>query len=260
MEAFSILIAALLAALLGWIAGALINYFSDVLPARRKLVRPFCLHCQSPIDIVSYWAWPRRCKVCGRMRSPRAWLVYGIAAGISVLMWATIEQRWAFFAVDLLVVAYFGLVAVIDIEHRLILHSVSLVGAALGLGVGIGRHGFLWTILGGLAGFVAMMAFYFLGIGFIHLLTRLQGKPIGEDEALGFGDVNLGVVVGLFLGWPGILAGLVLAILLGGVVSLIYLLLAFIRRAYRPGLALPYGPFLSASAVILLYFKDMLFK
>ena len=42
--------------------------------------------------------------------------------------------------------------------------------------------------------------------------------------AFGFGDVNLSGVLGLMLGWPFIVVGLVIAVLIGGVISLIYIL------------------------------------
>jgi len=126
--------------------------------------------------------------------------------------------------------------------------------------VGIWRHGFMATILGGLVGFGAMLAFYYLGITFVRLMARIRNKPVEEGEGLGFGDVNLGLVVGLFLGWPGVVAGLVLAILLGGAISLIYLLFTFLRHGYKPDLSVPYGPFLAASTLILLYFKDLFMR
>jgi prepilin signal peptidase PulO-like enzyme (type II secretory pathway) len=87
-------------------------------------------------------------------------------------------------------------------------------------------------------------------------LARRKGKSLTED-ALGFGDVNLGGVLGLILGWPGILLGLVLAILLAGVGSLLYLLFSLVTRRYRDDLVIPYGPFLIASAVALLFFKNV---
>lgn len=258
MDAYMQTLFLFLAALVGWAAGSLVNYFCDVLPLRRKLVGPFCLHCQSPINQMSYWVLPGRCPACGRRRSLRAWLVHGFMAGMGAWLWLTMQPDVLSFALSLATTAYFCMVATIDIEYRLIMHPVSLAGVILGLVVGILRHGLLDTILGGLAGFGAMLAFYFLGIAFVRLLARLRGQPLEEAEGLGFGDVNLGLVVGLFLGWPGVLAGLVLAILLGGIVSLVQLSLAFVRRNYQAGLTLPYGPFLAASAVILLYFKDIL--
>ena len=154
-------------------------------------------------------------------------------------------------------IAYLGLVTIIDIEHRLILHPVSLFGAILGLFIGVSLHGLQSTLIGGLAGFGIMLGVYFLGLLFLRLSERWRGKRAGENEAIGFGDVNLSGIIGLLLGWPGILAGLVLAILLAGAISLIYLILFLaIQRKYKPGLALPYGPFLVASTILLLFFKS----
>jgi prepilin signal peptidase PulO-like enzyme (type II secretory pathway) len=58
------------------------------------------------------------------------------------------------------------------------------------------------------------------------------------------------------LGWPGIVAGLLLTILLAGVISLLYLLWTVFRKRYDSSLAIPYGPFLVASAIWLLYFTQ----
>lgn len=88
-------------------------------------------------------------------------------------------------------------------------------------------------------------------------MSRRSGG-IDEDEALGFGDVNLSGVIGLMLGWPGIAAGLILTIFIAGIVSLVYLLIRLLTRRYQAFMAIPYGPFLVASAIILLYFIDTL--
>jgi leader peptidase (prepilin peptidase)/N-methyltransferase len=79
-----------------------------------------------------------------------------------------------------------------------------------------------------------------------------------DDVALGFGDVNLSGILGLMLGWPLILTGLVLAIFVGGLVSLIYLLIMMILRRYQLFTALPYGPFLITGAFVMLFFGGSL--
>ena len=86
-------------------------------------------------------------------------------------------------------------------------------------------------------------------------LHRRRGQSIEEGDAFGFGDVNLSGVIGLLLGWPGILAGLVIAILLSGAFMLAYLIIMLITRRFRPHMALPYGPFLAASAIYLLFLR-----
>jgi leader peptidase (prepilin peptidase)/N-methyltransferase len=152
---------------------------------------------------------------------------------------------------------YFGVVVVIDLEYRLILHPVSLVGALLGLVFGILNHGVLNTILGGMAGFGIMLAFYFLGVLFIRFISKTRGDDI-DEVALGFGDVNLAGVIGLLLGWPGIVGGIFLAIIIGGVVSGIVVVMGMIQKKYQAFQALPYGPFLVISAAALLYISSAL--
>jgi prepilin signal peptidase PulO-like enzyme (type II secretory pathway) len=86
-----------------------------------------------------------------------------------------------------------------------------------------------------------MLALYWLAGVFIKIADRMRGKPV-NDEALGFGDVNLSGVLGLFLGYPGIAGGLILAIFLGGGISLLYLLVMLALRRYKLFTAPPCGP------------------
>jgi len=246
----------LLVTFLGWLSGAIVNYFSDVLPRRRHISRPFCLQCNSPQPSLNYLFWPRRCSNCGARRPLRTWIVEIIYICLSFYLALTPPNELVYL-LSLLLLTYFGIVTVIDLEHRLILHPVSLVGALLGFAIGVGLHGLRSTLLGGAAGYGIMLLLYFLGIVFIRFITRWRAQEI-DEVALGFGDVNLGGVIGLILGWPGIIAGLLLAILLGGFTSLLYLLAMALRRKYRPDLVLPYGPFMVISTVWLLFFRDVL--
>ncbi len=175
---------------------------------------------------------------------------------IAVWLWSYQSQGLQFIA-GMIVLAYFGIVTIIDFEHRLIMHPVSLVGVGLGLIYGTMSHGIVDTLLGGLAGFGIMLVLYLLGHLFARFINKRRGEEL-EDEALGYGDVNLGGVLGLFLGWPGIIVGLIIAILLAGIVSLAYLLFSVITRRYRHNMTIAYGPYLVISATLLLFFKDLL--
>ena len=241
--------------ILGWGAGVVVNYLADVLPVKRRLAAPFCLECQAGQNAVRYFLWPRRCESCGRSRAFRTWIVEAAYIVTAFWLWDNPPQKLGFW-LGLLILVYFGVVVVIDLEHRLILHPTSAIGALLGLGTGIWLHGLIATLLGGLAGFGGMLGLYLFGILFVKLVSR--GRSGGESEALGFGDVILSGVLGFFLGWPGIVAGLTFAIVLGGVASLVYLLAMLVARRYRSFAAIPYGPFLIAGAVFLLYFRDFL--
>lgn len=169
-------------------------------------------------------------------------------------LWIVPSERLGF-AVGLVWLVYFGTIIVIDVEHHLILHALSWLGAVLGLITGVWLHGWLSTLIGGALGFGIMFIFYWLGILYVRYIARRRGQSIEEGDAFGFGDVNLSGVIGLLLGWPGILAGLVIAILLSGAFMLAYLIIMLITRRFRPHMALPYGPFLAASAIYLLFFQ-----
>lgn len=247
----------LLAGFLGLASGMVVNYLADVLPHKRRLVRPFCLVCG---EVQPWWnalVWPRRCSSCDSRRSLRVWIVEVIFLGFSLWLWTTPPDALGY-GWGLILMLYFGVVVVIDVEHRLILHPVSWGGALLSLGLGIWMHGLPYTLLGGAAGFGIMLALHGLGNLFARLMARRRGVPI-DEVALGFGDVNLSGVLGLLLGWPGIVGGLLIAILFAGVVSLFYLLIMLILRRYQAYTAIPYGPFLVAGAILLLYFRDSIY-
>jgi leader peptidase (prepilin peptidase) / N-methyltransferase len=243
--------------LVGWVTGALINYLSDTLPVARQLTKPFCHTCRAEAGFINYFIWPRRCNQCGSTRPWRVWIVELFLVLSSQWLWTNSPAELGYW-IGILLLAYFVLITVIDLEHRLILHITSLVGLLFGLWVGVKLHGLAYTLAGGAAGFLLMLALYYSGFVYLRISRKLRGKESGETEALGFGDVNLSGIIGLVLGWPGILLGLILAILLAGFVSLLYLLYMLARRNYHPDSALPYGPFLAASAVLLLFLQNIL--
>lgn len=238
--------------LLGWLIGYLVNYLSDVLPYTRSLSQPMCHVCETQFNIRDYLTL-RACRACGKAREIRVWVVQILAAVVTPVLWLmpVLTERLGFW-VSLLLMAYFAVVVVIDIEHRLILHPVSLFGAVLGLVIGVWRHGWLETIAGGVAGFLIMLALFWLGGVFARGIAKMRGQEL-DEVALGFGDVNLSGILGLLLGWPGILAGLVAAILFGGLGSIIVLARMVIMRKYQAFVAIPYAPYLVLAAVLLLF-------
>ena len=108
-----------------------------------------------------------------------------------------------------------------------------------------------------------MYLLYILGVLFSRIrLGRLrkQGRAADDEEALGWGDVTLGVVLGLLLGWPLIWLALLLGILIGGVIGLVIVIAAVLRGAYgRQALTLfmPYGPSLVIGASCILFLPDL---
>jgi leader peptidase (prepilin peptidase)/N-methyltransferase len=246
----------LLSVFLGLIAGFLVNYLSDVLPTLRKLGRPVCIKCGTAFQWKDYLAI-NTCSSCGLVRSWRTYITLGAGVLFSLALWLSPPVRMGYW-LSLLVLIFFGLVVVIDIEHRLILHMVSIAGALLGIVIGTVRYNLVTALLGGLVGLAIMLIFYGFGILFSRYRARKFGHDDGE-EALGFGDVTLSMVLGLMLGWPLILYGLMFGILIGGLVSLVLVLFLIVSRRYETMTVFTsYGPYLVLGASILLFFPNLL--
>ena len=171
----------------------------------------------------------------------------------SVGLYLHSPSAWPFWT-GILAGFVFLLLGTIDLEHRLILHIVSLP-AAVALGVVRSldpAQGAFKTLTGGLAGLAILFGMYLFGQGFSRLIAILRGRPI-DEVAFGFGDVVLGGVLGLAVGWPGILVAVAVGIFAAGVFSLALVLVQLWRRRYAAFLAIPYGPFLLLGAAIVLY-------
>jgi leader peptidase (prepilin peptidase)/N-methyltransferase len=246
----------LLAIIAGFIVGWLINYFSDVLPIQRKLSQPHCVHCEANFGWQDYFLL-RPCHSCHHKRSLRTFIVLFSAMIIAVILWFNYPPKLGYW-LSLVVITYFGVVLIIDLEHRLILHPVSLVGAGIALVVGVLSNDWISTVIGGVVGLIVMLIFYLFGMLFARYRARKLGVDDGE-EALGFGDVVLTGVLGLMLGWPQIYQALLIAILAGGLISLLLILiLSALRRFESMNVFTAYGPYLILGAVLLIFFPQAL--
>ncbi len=240
------------AGLTGLIAGILVNYLADVLPTLRKLAQPVCIQCGTHYSWKDY-ILVKACPNCKKARSWRTYVALAAGIGISLALWLNPPTRMGYW-LGLIVLVFFGLVVVIDIEHRLIMHVVTLAGAFLGVITGTIRYNLVTSLLGGLAGLGIMLVFYGFGVLFARYRARKLGTDDGE-EALGFGDVTLSAVLGLMLGWPVILYGIMIGVLAGGIISIVLVIVLIILRRYETmNVFTAYGPYLVLGAVLLMYF------
>ncbi|MGA2503966.1 MAG: prepilin peptidase [Anaerolineales bacterium] len=243
--------------ILGWLSGWLVNYLADVLPLTRKFTRPTCPACQTKFAWSDYLPF-RKCTNCGKRRTLRTFFVQGLMVVAAVWIWI-FQGRALPFPLGIILLIYLAVVFIIDLEHRVVLHPVSIIGAVLSLGIGIflrsGQsltYGITSTLLGGITGFGIMLVFYFLGELFVKRMAK-KGGLASDEVALGFGDVSLSGILGLLLGWQLIFVCLFFAILVGGVVSLVVIVGMLIAKKYKAFTAIPYAPFLILSAVYFLF-------
>lgn len=156
---------------------------------------------------------------------------------------------------------WIAIVTVIDIESRYILRETVWVGVVGGYALGVYFYGW-WPIplLGGAIGFGLMGAMYGLGVLYLRYLNRRDGDIYDpeEDVALGFGDVQLAAIMGLLLGIVDVFYAFFWALVFGGIVGVILLLVSKFRGEYRSNLAMPYGPYILLAIVVHIYFRAFL--
>jgi leader peptidase (prepilin peptidase)/N-methyltransferase len=266
----------LLAAAVG-ITGLLVGSFLNVVIFRlprdcMSIVRPRsrCIQCLRAIrwtenlPVVSWLALRGRCRGCGARISARYPLVELLTGAIFLAEgWAVFVQeaspigpeRIVSGAVTLAIVGALIACTFIDLEFRIIPDEISVGGMLAGLALGaafpewhvdrgipnvysgVKFHlaGLTWSLLGGL-----------VGAGVLWVIG-VAGKLVFRREAMGYGDVKLMGFLGTMLGWKGALAALVLACFVGSVIGLARLI--FVRDR-----EIPFGPFLSVGAALLLFF------
>ena len=220
-------------------------------PERFDLVRPpsTCPACGNRIPafenipIVSYVALRGRCSAC-RWRIPIRYPIVEIC-GALVACVAAIRFGPGAEAAGASLLGW-GLLAVsaIDVETRLLPDSITLPLLWLGLVFNLFDTfaPLRDSVIGAMAGYLSLWAVY-------HGFRLLTGR-----EGMGYGDFKLLAALGAWLGWSA-LPGMVLLASLSGTIAGIVL---FARARASRDTRLPFGPYLAAAGLLMLYYGDAL--
>jgi leader peptidase (prepilin peptidase)/N-methyltransferase len=244
--------------------GSFLNVCISRLPRGESVIAPrsHCPRCGHPIrwydnvPVLSYLLLRGRCRDCRQPISPIYPLVEILTAGVWVAAYARYGLSPA--TVKYVLLGMLLLILILtDLTARRIPHPITALGIGLGLllsffipvdnqplewllsrvGVQLGET--FSSVLGSLAGaLVGGGMFYVVGEVFYILGGR-------RKEYLGFGDVMLMLMVGVFLGVPLTLLTMLLGSLLGTLIA-VPLELATRRFRHSPW---PYGAFLGAAAI-----------
>ncbi len=232
--------------LVGLLIGSFLNVVIWRVPRGESIVAPpsACPQCGQqirPYDNIPVLSWlvlRGKCRDCGHrisLRYPLVELGTGFLFGIMAWRFGLSWELPAFLYFAAIAVA----LAIIDLDVKRLPNAITLPSYAVAgvlllfpAALDSSWEGYLRAWLGALALFV----FYFL-LAFIY--------PAG----MGFGDVKLAGVIGLYLGWLGwgsLIVGAFLGFLLGAVVGIALMVKG---RAGRKT-AIPFGPFMLAGALI----------
>jgi leader peptidase (prepilin peptidase)/N-methyltransferase len=227
------------------VSGAAVGSFLNVcihrLPLHVSLAWPgsHCPNCQAPvkpydnIPVLSYLVLRGRCRSCRVPISLKYPLIELVTAAVFLGTFVLFEPPMLF--PRLLFACAMIVLAVIDLEHRILPDVITLPGIAAGFAFSLfmppgWRESLIGLIVGG---------------GSLWLMGEVYYRVRGE-EGMGFGDVKMLAMIGAFLGWRSMLLTLVLSSLLG---SLVGLLMIASRRGDMK-YALPFGTFLAAGALV----------
>jgi leader peptidase (prepilin peptidase) / N-methyltransferase len=229
-------------ALFGLFIGSFLNVCIHRIPSGESIAWPGsrCPSCQKPIKpfdnipVVSYLILKGKCRNCSEPISVR----YPVVELLSALLAVSLLYRFgpgAGFIVYYLWACTLLVITFIDLDHQIIPDRLSLGGIVVGL-VAVPwlpvtyKEALLGLALG--AGILIVIIYGY------YLLTRKQG--------MGGGDVKLLGMIGVFVGWQGVLFTVFMASLIGSAVGIPW---AYYQKGTLKA-AIPFGPFLSLGALI----------
>ncbi|MFA5052309.1 MAG: prepilin peptidase [Patescibacteria group bacterium] len=228
-----------LVAILGLVVGSFLNAVIYRLHAGVSFMhgRSYCPHCKHNLaskDLVPLFSFlflRGRCRYC---QKPISWqyplVELMTAAGFIAVLWKFDVS--ATLLVYCLYTCLLMIIFVFDLRYYLILDRVSIpaviiagVLSAIVLHISVASL-FIGAVIGG-------------GFFLIQFLVS-RGKWIGG------GDIRLGVLMGVMLGWPQILVALVIAYFIGSVIGVGLI----VSRRKKWQSQVPFGTFLSVATFI----------
>lgn len=241
------LILSIFSFVLGAVVGSFLNVCIYRLPAEESVVSPpsRCPSCGKrirPWDNIPILSWlllRGKCRACGVNISARYPLVELLNGLLTLALFLKFGPTPTFLV---LFVFCSALVAItfIDLDHQIIPDVISLPGIVIGFACS-----FVLPWLGWKSSLIGIVA----GGGSLLLVAWLY-ELFTKKEGMGGGDIKLLAMMGAFLGWRAVPFILFASSLIGSVIGITVML----AQKKDSKLAIPFGPFLAAGAVLYIFF------
>jgi leader peptidase (prepilin peptidase)/N-methyltransferase len=257
-----------LAGVLGAMLGSFLNVCVHRLPRNESVITPrsrcpACGHGIAWYDNVPLLSWlllRARCRHCGAPISVR----YPLVELAVALIWAG-SVAWLGVSLEALAAAVFVTlllgIALTDVQFYVIPDAFSVGGMAAGLLFALAPGGLVWWggFVGAALGYGLLWAVRWAGDAALRrgLIGGQELDSVLEEgetpTTMGEGDLRMMAMVGAFLGPAGVLLTIFLGALAG---SLVFLPLRLLGKR----IAIPFGVFLAAGAVLALALGDDLLR
>ncbi|MFA5069123.1 MAG: prepilin peptidase [Candidatus Omnitrophota bacterium] len=250
------------AAVLGLIIGSFLNVCIYRMPLGESIAIPrsHCVICNHVISwhdnipLFSFIVLMGRCRFCGGRISLRYPIVEALTAAIFALLVGLLGVN-AITIVYMVLSCALIVATFIDIQYQIIPDEITYTGMVLGLVLSLalprlhsaaGRLDALLSSLSGIA-LGGFLIYVVAVLGTIFFKKKLMA--IGEETAMGGGDIKFLAMIGAFLGWRGVIIVFFLAPFFGSVVGVI-------EKLRRKADIIPYGPYLSLTAFIVILWGE----
>ncbi|WFB35249.1 prepilin peptidase [Kiritimatiellota bacterium B12222] len=247
-----------------WIFGAIWGSFLNVCIYRIQKEMSVswpgshCFNCNKPvawydnIPVLSWFILKGKCRNCGVGFSVRYAIIEAITGALFLGLWIVEGPSWVMLCHWLMT---FGLLlgTGVDLDDFWIPDRVTWGGILIGIPLSAlvpELHGQSEWMLGLLASIKGAA----LGFGMLWAVGFF-GKLAFKKDAMGFGDVKLLGAIGAFLGAPATLFVVFVSAMLGSIVGVTLIAM----KKGELGGRIPFGPYLSAAAMIWVFGGDGLF-
>lgn len=278
----------IVAVIVGFLAGVLVNAFADAMPRHRRPKLPYYSDASPRAvpqwsGLVAYFSGgrekydatpvepepveqpdgtvvmmqrvpPHRITI----RHPLVEIFMAIFFGFVVLNWPDHERTLIWF----IYLTILMLITVIDIEHYIIITPVIVYSSLFAIIIaiffpeeGAGRTTQDYLI-GGALGLVIFLLMYWGGGIFSGLVGAARGEAL-DEVAFGFGDVMLATLCGLMIGWQALIFALLITVFIGALGAVLFIIgRMFTSDSYALFTPLPYGPYIVIGTVIMMLWRE----
>ena len=259
--------------------GSFLNVCIYRMPEEQSIVSPpsHCPKCNTKLkglDLVPLFSFlflGRKCRYCG---APISWRYFAVELATGLVFVAT-YLKYAY-TIDFFVFALFLSALIIafmvDLDCFIIPDEVPIAAVVIGLGrdiahiaaghewlmqISVPFTGIKFPMLPSIVGMVVCGGVFYL----IAYVSYFVFRPRDEEEkqdyegAMGGGDIKLAAGMGAVLGLVPALVSFFLAVFLGSIVGVVYLILK--ARAEKKGVPwrteIPFGPYMVLGAVAVIF-------